>query len=138
MLVQLFRLEEVPATSRRPVVGAAAQNDVSAVLVLKLVRVLPDVAHQIRHCEDGVAGGDVRRDRLRAQEQGAICLHREVALVEVSAPGIEAPVGALGCVLPLPGVWQARAPPGAVGARLAYAEVGHRQVRDCGGGRPSS
>ena len=84
VLVQLFRLEEVPATSRRPVVGAAAQNDVSAVLVLKLVRALPDVAHQIRHCEDGVVA--VCRDpAVAVGTKPAVAVCREPA-VAVGTP----------------------------------------------------
>src|SRR5215472_13777917 len=117
VLVQLVRLRKIPDRSLRAVVAAAPQNRRARMVILVLVRPLPDIADEIPNAAGTLALGSQARIGRRAQ--GASLFRRRYsACIPRVTPRIQSSVRTLGSVLPLPLVRQTLACPGRIGARI--------------------
>ena len=117
MLVEFICLREIPNGSLRLVVTASAQDSSHRVVILEFFRPLPDVSDQI-HDAEWTSTLRLRINRIRTTHRAALVRNGHGVGIPCVAPRVEASIGSLGRVLPLPLVRQPLPCPGCIGARV--------------------
>src|SRR5277367_4251391 len=119
VLVVAIRLRKIPDRSLRLVVFATTHNSAARVLIRKLIRPLPYVAHQVHHAKG--ARAQRMRIHITGPRHGAAgCKRGQVSREKPVTPRIRAPIRALRRKLPLPFMRQPLAGPLRVGSRVLH------------------
>src|SRR5436309_14652200 len=134
VLGQFISLREIPDRTLRLVIASPSENCHSCMLIEKFICPLPHIAHKIHHTK---GTGTVRMCVYWIGTAHCAVLTRfsNRGCIPLVAPGIDAAIGALRGVLPLPFVRQALSDPRGVAARVLDGHPGHRpMVPACGEG----
>src|SRR6266481_5540253 len=117
MLAEFIRLRKIPNRTLRLVVASSAQNSTPRMFVGEFVRPLPHVADKVHHSKR-TSSFRMRVDGIRTAHRPVLIRFRNGGRVPLVAPGIDAAIGALRRILPLPFVRQTLLYPGGVSSRI--------------------
>src|SRR6267143_2216402 len=113
VLCQFICLGEIPDRSLRLVITCASQNSTPCMLIQKFIRPLPHIANQV-HYSVGTRSFRMSGHGIGTSHCAALVRNGDSRSIPLISPRIEAPIRALGSILPFPFARQSLPGPGGI------------------------